>query len=209
MAGFGGALKNLAMGCATVKGKMQQHCGMGPNLVSKNCTGCGDCVAACLYEALSLQKKKAALDRDRCVGCGACMHACQFEALMVDWKVDTPLFLERMVEYAAAALASHTNAAHITFINHVSPGCDCEGHSDAPICPDVGVLVSRDPVAIDQAGLDLVNQAPPAFPSALPKGLAAGEDKFVALHPDIDGTHALVYAEMLGLGSRAYELIKT
>lgn len=208
LAGFGGALKNLAMGCATVKGKMQQHCGLGPNLVSKKCTGCGACVAACLYSALSLQDDKAAIDRERCVGCGACMHACEFGALMVDWKVDTPVFLERVAEYAAAALAPHDKSAHITFINNVSPGCDCEGHSDAPICPDVGVLVSADAVAIDQAALDLVNQAPPTYPSALPEGLAAGEDKFMALHADVDGRHALTYAEALGIGQRAYELVK-
>jgi hypothetical protein len=186
---------------------MQQHCGLGPNLVSKNCTGCGECVAACLHDALSLKKKKAAIDRDKCVGCGACMHACEFGALMIDWKADTPVFLERVVEYAAAALAPHDKTAHITFVNNVSPGCDCEGHSDAPICPDIGVLVSADPVAIDQAALDLVNAAPSSYPSALPAGLASGEDKFRAMHPDIDGTYALAYAEKLGLGRRTYELI--
>jgi uncharacterized Fe-S center protein len=127
---------------------------------------------------------------------------------MIDWKTDTPVFLERVVEYAAAALAPHVKTAHITFINNISPGCDCEGHSDAPICPDIGVLVSDDPVAIDQAGLDLVNQAPPSFPSALPKRLSAGDDKFMALHPDVDGSYALKYAEKLGLGTRTYALIK-
>jgi uncharacterized Fe-S center protein len=195
------------MGCATVKGKMQQHCGLGPNLVTEKCTGCGACVAACLYGALSLEEGKAAIDRERCVGCGACMHACEFRALMVDWKVDTPLFLERVMEYAAGALAPHDKAAHITFVTNVSPGCDCEGHSDAPICPDIGVLVSRDPVAIDQAALDLVNQAPPSYPSALPPDLSAGEDKFRALHPDVDGAYALAYAEELGIGDRTYELV--
>ena len=70
-----------------------------------------------------------------------------------------------------------------------------------------GVLVSDDPVAIDQAALDLVNAAPSSYPSALPAGLASGEDKFRAMHPDIDGTYALAYAEKLGLGRRTYELI--
>jgi hypothetical protein len=113
-----------------------------------------------------------------------------------------------MVEYAAATLAAHTMIAHITFVNHVSPGCDCEGHSDAPICPDIGVLVSGDPVAVDQAALDLVNQAPPSYPSALPKGLAPGDDKFQALHPDVDGGYALAYAEEIGLGRREYEMVR-
>ncbi|MFZ7127895.1 MAG: DUF362 domain-containing protein [Desulfobacterales bacterium] len=207
LAGFGGALKNLAMGCATVKGKMQQHCGMGPNIDEARCTGCGACVDACRYGALSLEEEKAAIDRDRCTGCGACMHECAFKALVVDWKVNTPVFLERLVEYASGAIAPHRKTAHITFITGVTPGCDCEGHSDAAICPDIGVMASTDPVAIDQAALDMVNQAPALYPSALPKALGPGEDKFKALHPEIDGTHALAYAEQLGLGSRRYELI--
>ncbi|MDJ0810421.1 MAG: DUF362 domain-containing protein [Desulfobacterales bacterium] len=207
LGGFGGALKNLAMGCATVKGKMQQHCDMGPTIIAKNCTGCGSCVAACLHEALSLEEEKATLDEDACVGCGACMHACEYGAMQIEWKENTPLFLERMVEYAAAALASQEIKAHITFVTNVSPGCDCEGHSDAPICPDLGVLVSSDPVAVDQAALDLVNQAPPHHPSALPKGIKAGDDKFMAVYPDIDGTHALAYGESMGLGTRAYERV--
>ena len=208
LGGFGGALKNLAMGCATVKGKMQQHCGMGPTLIAKNCTGCGACVAACLHEALTLEGDKAALDNEKCVGCGACMHECAYGALQIEWKENTPLFLERMVEYAAGALASQKIQAHITFVTNVSPGCDCEGHSDAPICPDLGILVSSDPVAIDQAALDLVNQAPPLYPSALPKGVKIGQDKFRAVYPDIDGTHALDYAAALGLGTRSYERLK-
>ena len=208
LGGFGGALKNLAMGCATITGKMQQHCDMGPTVIAKKCTGCGACVAACLHEALALEEEIATLDPEKCVGCGACMHECTYGALQIEWKANTPLFLERMVEYAAAALASQEIRAHITFVTNVSPGCDCEGHSDAPICPDLGVLVSSDPVAIDQAALDLVNQAPPLYPSALPKGIQPGQDKFQAVYPDIDGTHALDYAAALGLGTRDYALVK-
>jgi len=80
------------------------------------------------------------------------------------------------------------------------------GFSDAPICPDLGLLASWDPVALDQACLDLVNQAQPLYPSALPEGMLPGEDKFTAIHGHVRGLHLLEYAQELGLGAREYVL---
>ena len=112
-----------------------------------------------------------------------------------------------MAEYAAAALLTRPRRTfHMSFIQQVSPGCDCTGFSDAPICPDLGLLASWDPVALDQACLDLVNQAQPLHPSALPEGIMPGQDKFEAIHGHVRGVHLLEYAASLGLGSREYAL---
>jgi hypothetical protein len=210
LAGFGGAIKNLGMGCATRKGKMQQHCGMGPQVNTDHCTGCKACVAVCQPGALSMgENGKVTLDAEKCVGCAACLAACRHKGLTVNWQVEVRVFLERMAEYAAAVVASHEKPClHISFITHVSPGCDCTGFSDAPICPDLGVAVSYDPVALDQACLDLVNEAPCLQPSRLPAHTLPGEDKFAALHPQADATHLLEYAQGLGMGSRQYELMR-
>jgi uncharacterized Fe-S center protein len=111
--------------------------------------------------------------------------------------------------HANTAATLLTPTKKIIFISPsctVSPGCDCTGYSDAPICPDLGLLGSWDPVALDQACLDLVNLAPPLYPSALPADIAPGQDKFAAIHNHVRGQHLLEYACALGLGHREYAL---
>lgn len=208
LAGFGGAIKNVGMGCATRRGKMQQHCGLGPTLHPEHCTGCGLCVKVCSHGALHLDLNgKISIFRDKCAGCAACFLVCTSRGLEVDWRVDVNTFLERMAEYTAAALLSRSRKTlHLTFVQQVSPGCDCMGFSDAPICPDLGLLASWDPVALDQACLDLVNQAQPLYPSALPPGLQPGDDKFLAVHGHVRGEYLLEYSQQLGLGVREYVL---
>jgi hypothetical protein len=128
--------------------------------------------------------------------------------LSVNWNVEIPVFLERMAEYAAAVVATKNRPClHISFITHVSPGCDCTGFSDAPICPDLGIAASLDPVALDQACMDLVNQASCLHPSSLPEDILPGDDKFAAIHPHANGEHVLEYAQSLGMGSRQYRLV--
>ena len=209
LAGFGGAIKNVGMGCATRRGKMRQHCGLGPAVHPEHCTGCGQCVEVCAHGALSLgADRKIRIDRDKCAGCAACFLACKTGGLEVDWRVDVNTFLERMAEYAAAALLGRSRRTlHLNFVQQVSPGCDCTGFSDAPICPDLGLLAAWDPVALDQACLDLVNQAPPLYPSALPEGIAPGQDKFEAIHGHVQGCYLLEYAQQLGLGRRDYTVV--
>lgn len=217
LAGFGGALKNIGMGAASKQGKMHQHVTTGPKVDSAACKGCGACVGICAAQALTLVdalegglggRQHVLLNLEACRGCGACFLACKNGGLTIDWQTDVQGFLERMMEYAAALLLSRPKPSlHVTFVTAVTPDCDCMGFSDAPICPDIGVLASLDPVAIDQAGIDLVNRAEPLWPSHLPKGLKAGQDKFLALHPNLPPAMGLDYAEALGLGSRDYELV--
>jgi hypothetical protein len=213
LAGFGGALKNIGMGAASKQGKMHQHVTTGPKVDLAACKGCGACVDICAAQALALVDgleghKRVQLDLEACRGCGACFLACKNGGLTINWQTDVAEFLERMMEYAAALLLSRPKPSlHITFVTNVTPDCDCMGFSDAPICPDIGVLASLDPVAIDQAGIDLVNKAEPLWPSHLPANLKAGQDKFLALRPSLPPALGLDYAEALGLGSREYELV--
>ncbi len=209
LSGYGGAIKNIGMGCASRRGKMEQHSDVAPKVIKKKCIGCGECVVHCSQKALSMAEKKAQIDPEKCIGCGECIIVCENNAIQIQWNQSVPVFLEKMVEYTKGVLDSKTGKSFfVNFINHVSPGCDCLPYNDAPIVGDIGVVASTDPVAIDQASVDLVNEEPALHHTCLTTHTGPGEDKFKGVYPDIDWEHQLKYAEEIGLGSRKYELIR-
>ena len=209
-AGFGGALKNLGMGSASVGGKLELHSASQPKINTDNCIGCNICVKHCAHDAIHLNNRKAEIDYTKCVGCGQCVALCQHEAAVVaDW--DTSEHLNYKIdEYSKAVLKGKPNF-HISFIMNVSPECDCWNHNDAAIVPDLGIAASFDPVALDQACADMVINAPSLGGSKLaeshPHEHLEGEDKFHMIHPDTNWKAGLDYAEEIGLGTKAYELI--
>jgi uncharacterized Fe-S center protein len=206
LAGFGGAIKNLAMGCAPARGKREEH-RASTMVVEERCRGCGNCVDVCPAGALSLGEEKVRLDRDRCLGCGECMTVCLPSAIEFDWMVDIPPFIERMVEYASGALeGKRGRAGFFNFLLSITPDCDCVPWSDAPIVPDIGILASLDPVAIDAASLDLVNSQAGLAGTLLRSHHRAGEDKFSGVWEHTRGALQLSYAEECGLGERAYRI---
>lgn len=209
MAGFGGAIKNIAMGCAAPVGKKEQHA-VKLRVSNKKCIGCGKCIKVCPEQAIAFSdEKKACIDKDKCIGCGECMTVCPVKAITLDWDTDIKDLLERMTEYAYAALKPKKDkVAFISLVASVTPHCDCVPWSDIPLVADIGFLASTDPVAIDQAALDLVNQQMGLPESELGRQVPVGEDKFLALRPQVDGRRTLEYAEELKMGSRKYELIK-
>jgi len=207
LAGFGGTIKNLGMGCASRKGKLAQHCEISPEFDAKKCIGCGECVAHCPTEAIELLKKKAKKDAEKCIGCGECIAVCPEEAVSIPWDSDTARFQKKMVEYTVGVLkGKEERVIYLNFVTKVTPQCDCYGYSDVPLVKDLGILASRDPVAIDQAAVDLVNAQPALADCCLETNKGPGEDKFRGVYPHIDWSIQLGYAEELGLGSRKYEL---
>ncbi|MGD2124889.1 MAG: DUF362 domain-containing protein [Desulfobacteraceae bacterium] len=208
LSGFGGAIKNLGMGCASRQGKMAQHADLSPKVRKKKCIGCGDCVEHCAQSAITLEDEKALINSKKCVGCGECILICSNRAIQVQWNVDIPLFQKKMVEYMFAVLKGKKGrVAFLNFLTHISPACDCYGHNDAPIVQDMGIVASTDPVAIDQASVDLVNGQSALENSCLSSQQGPGEDKFKALYPKVDWTIQLEYGEKIGLGQRDYELV--
>ena len=210
MAGFGGAIKNLAMGGAAVRGKRDQHA-THVSVEAETCIGCGKCVKVCPQQALSLHNKKSVLDKARCIGCFECMTVCPVKAISLDWATEMVPFMERLTEYAYGAVKGRgKRVCYINFVLNVTPDCDCVGWSDLPLVPDVGLLASTDPVALDQACADAVLAQTPAPNSALfDEGCdCSSGDYFHAAHPDTDWAVCLEHAEKIGIGTRAYELIK-
>lgn len=193
--GFGGAIKNIGMGCASREGKLAQHSTVSPVVRSKQCTGCEACKAVCPANAISIVNGRARLNQAACIGCASCIAACTFGAMDVNWGVGSDTLMERMVEYAAAVLLPQKNAFFFNFAIKITRECDCMAKDDPRIVDDVGIFASTDPVALDQATFDEV------------KRKAGGEDLFAKLHPGRDGLKQLAYAEKIGLGSRAYKLV--
>ena len=154
-AGFGAAIKNLAMGCTPRRGKLMQHASMKPWIVEKDCTGCGVCAEWCPEGAITVAEK-ASIDAELCIGCGECLTVCPSNAVGFSWKQESRLLMEKMAEFAAAVMkALKGRAAFINVVMNVTKDCDCLDKAQKPVGRDVGLLASRDPVALDRASRDL------------------------------------------------------
>ena len=212
MSGFGGAIKNLAMGCAPSQGKCDQHASRFSANAEK-CIACGMCMAHCPQNAIhwetTEEKKHAAVDKELCIGCGECLTVCAPKAMEIDWRAELGPFCERMAEYALGAVAGKKKrVGYFNFLINITPDCDCVGWSDAPIVPDIGILASLDPVALDMASCDLVNSQHGFAHSQLSSNLEPGQDKFKGAWSYTSGEIQLVHAEAIGLGSTHYELVE-
>jgi uncharacterized Fe-S center protein len=194
--GFGGAIKNIGMGCATRQGKLAQHSGMAPFIIQKKCIGCGACRDVCPVGAITVSDGKASLDAETCIGCASCIAACRSSAVEINWRGGAAVMVERMVEYACATLGNCKKKVFINAVYHITAECDCLAKDDPRIAPDVGFFISSDPVAVDQASYDMVCSR------------AGGFDPFRKAHPQRDSLRQLDYAERMGLGVRRYELVK-
>jgi len=212
LSGFGGTLKNLGMGCASVGGKLELHSTSAPQIVAENCTGCRVCVKNCAHEAITVgEDHVAVIDYETCVGCGQCIAVCQYESAQAVWQSSSERSNCKIAEYTFAVLRDKPNF-HINFIMNVSPDCDCWGFNDYPLVPDIGIAASFDPVALDQACVDMVIQAPLLAGSRVYNNHShdqfCGKDKFAMTHPNVHWETGLDHAEKIGLGKRKYELVK-
>ena len=231
-AGFGGALKNIGMGCGSKKGKMEMHSSGTPRIDGGKCIGCGMCVDHCANDGVRVVDGTAVIDEGHCVGCGYCIAYCPAGAIMTKWDEAKPVMNKKIAEYTKAVLYGKPSF-HVSLVLDVSPDCDCERHNDVPVIPNVGMFASFDPVALDQACVDAANKQPViqgskadpqvkeasasdhmdgarAIPEQAYSEHAAGDDGhdvFRLVHPDTDWAAGLDHAVKLGIGTREYELV--
>ncbi|AOT71918.1 DUF362 domain-containing protein [Geosporobacter ferrireducens] len=184
-AGFGGALKQLSMGFAARGGKLEQHSGIAPIVTAEKCIGCDLCVGKCDFDAI-YRTDTAVIDEAKCVGCAGCIAVCPKGAIRNTWGGSN--FLEKLSEYAYGA-SKDKDIIYITFVHNITKDCDCMGKAMEPIAENIGILTSKDPVALDTACLDLVQRNSKKL--LFEKGRAS-----------------LQHAEKIGLGKMEYQLVE-
>ncbi len=211
--GFGGAIKNLGMGCGSRRGKMEQHAQGKPMVAPRRCVGCRRCATQCAHGAITFgEDRKASIDWDKCVGCGRCIAVCNTDAIRPGNDAAMEELGCRMAEYAKAVVDGRPQFP-ISLVTAVSPYCDCHGENDLPIVPDVGMFASFDPVALDQACADACGKQPPIPGSHLDEqmhreGFCDKHDHFINSMPDTDWRVCLAHCEKIGIGTRSYELVE-
>ena len=192
-----GTLKTLGMGCASKKGKMKQHAALKLS-ISNDCTRCGVCFKHCPADAITLDDVKAHIDQDKCIGCAECIAMCRFNAVKCNWGPECEVLQKSIAEHALGALKGKENrAAFFNFLLSVTKDCDCFNMPNMDkIVDDIGIVASTDPVAVDKATLDLVENK-------------AGRKLTELLENDkLDPRYQIEHAERIGLGSSSYELIE-
>lgn len=214
MTGFGGAIKNIGMGCGSRAGKCDQHISGKIKISANKCRGCKRCIAQCANNALTYNQetKKMIVNTDNCVGCGRCIAACNFDAIYSPDYHAPKLLNYKMAEYTKAVIDGRPHF-HISLVLDISPNCDCHPENDAPILPNIGMFASKDPLALDQACVDACLAATPMPGSQLYDRMHHPDfhdhhDHFKNSNPETEWKSCLEHAEKIGIGTRTYELIK-
>ncbi len=212
MTGFGGALKNIGMGCASRAGKMDQHNEGKPHVQDTLCRNCGRCATACGSDAIRFDTGKAVIDQELCKGCGRCLAMCGFHAIFNPTDSSIELLDRKMAEYAHAVCYGRPNF-HINMVRDISPNCDCHSDNDTPILPDIGMFAGFDAVAVDKASADACLAATPMPNSQLSdnlasKGFVCCNDHFRDNSPNSEWEATLDQAEKIGMGTQNYIIKK-
>lgn len=207
LTGFGGAIKNIGMGCGSRAGKMAMHSIGKPGIDAEKCRGCKTCTHYCAQSAISIgEDHKARIDHDLCAGCGRCIGVCNFDAISNTFDAESTILNERMAEYTKAVIQNRPHF-HVSIVNQVSPYCDCHAENDAAVVPDIGMFAGFDPVALDHACIDAVNAAPAISTSVLGQCAHEHNDHFTDIHPKTNWRSQIEHARKIGIGNVDYELV--
>ncbi len=185
LSGFGGAIKQLGMGCASRGGKLAQHAGSKPIINPLTCKKCYVCIKKCPVNAITMGRISAKISSKKCIGCAACIAACPYGVIKINWLGSVNRFTEKLVEYAYAA--HKKDNIYLTYAIDMTRGCDCEPKEMKAVTKDLGIFVSSDPVASDRAILNLLKKR---------EGKKVFREKNTFKH-----------AEKIGFGNVEYELI--
>ena len=193
---LGACIKNLGMGLASRMGKMRQHSSMKPKVKSAACRLCRKCLDWCPEGVISANADAVCIDAERCSGCGECLAVCRFGAMEFNWGQDPARVQKEMAEYAYGVIkGKEEKCFYINVLVNMTKDCDCLAEDQSKIMPDMGILGSFDPVAVDKATLDLT-EAP------------AGRNLAETSYCELNAMEQLNHAVKLGMGTLDYEIVK-
>jgi len=191
VSGFGGVLKNIGMGLGSRGGKLDMHAGVAPKIDEEKCIACGSCAEQCPADAITIEDEFAVINEETCIGCAQCIAVCPEGIIKIPWGTrPANEFMEKIAEYTLACV-NDRKWWHINFLTNITMKCDCVGSKQEPFMEDIGILFSKDPIALDQASIDLVIEK-------------YGSDPFKKHNKN--SMYILKYGEEIGLGSIKYEL---
>jgi uncharacterized Fe-S center protein len=194
--GLGAAIKNMGMGCASRTGKLDQHSVTHPHVNAKQCRNCSVCMAFCPEAAIVQAEGHVVIEPAKCIGCGECLVVCKYGAVKMKWDEDSLRIQEKLAEYAYRVFAHFKGkAGFVNFLVKITKDCDCMAQDQKRIVDDIGILASLDPVAVDKATVDLINER------------GGGQDLLRAGY-DLDWSAQLAHGEKMGMGTTKYTRIE-
>jgi uncharacterized Fe-S center protein len=194
--GMGACLKNLGMGLASRMGKMRQHSAVMPEVISERCQLCKKCQRWCPQGAIEERGGVSIILEEKCIGCGECLAVCRFDAVRYDFGTESAELQRSMVEHAWGAVKDKAGKCfYFNVLVDMTKDCDCFGTKQKKILPDLGILGSEDPVALDAATLEITREK-------------AGKDLGDLSYPHLDPMVQILHAEKLGMGSARFALEK-
>jgi uncharacterized Fe-S center protein len=156
LSGFGGAIKNLAMGCTSRTGKLRQHRTVGLKIDHSKCEGCGKCKTACPMDLPEIIEGKAHATSPLCMRCPVCRDECPLEAISFENQEN---ICKALASAALGVLSTFKpgKVSYVNFAKDITQYCDCLPSPGAPILDDLGIFASDSPVSADAAFLSMTD----------------------------------------------------
>ena len=152
LTGFGGAVKNMGMGCTTRAGKLRQHRTVGLKIDESKCNGCGLCRKVCEMSLPEIVGKKAKNVSKECMRCPVCAEACPKGAISLIEKNNLGKALAS-ASYGVLSTFKKNKVSYVSFAENITQFCDCVPSPGHIVMDDIGIFASDSPVSVDAAFL--------------------------------------------------------
>lgn len=191
LSSFGGAMKNLGMGCTPGAGKLRQHRTVGLQIDTSKCIGCGKCKAACDLHIPDIIEGKARNTSTKCMRCPMCIGACPMKAISFVHKENLSKALASAA-YGVLSTFKRGRVSYVSFARNITRYCDCLPNPGENMMKDIGIFASNSPVSVDGAFLELADYKVLNESSEVDCMLQVQETKALGIKGDMKPTIATI-----------------